>query len=69
MASSFISLRSKIGRGPPTQPGEEILSTVQIGDAAADPRRSRQSNKEFLFGYRVRFAGISEISGRIRQAL
>jgi hypothetical protein len=29
-----ISLRSKIGRGPPTQPGEEILSTVQISDAA-----------------------------------
>jgi hypothetical protein len=29
-----ISLRSKIGPGPPTQPGEEILSTVQISDAA-----------------------------------
>jgi hypothetical protein len=29
-----ISLRSKIGRGPPTQPREEILSTVQISDAA-----------------------------------
>ena len=36
-----ISLRSKIGRGPPTQPGEEILSTVQISDAALTTIASR----------------------------
>jgi hypothetical protein len=39
-----ISLRSKIGWAPPAQPGEEILSTVPISDAALPLGEAVQSN-------------------------
>src|SRR5258708_7207109 len=43
-----ISLRSKIGRGPPTQPREEILSTVQISDAALKTFRVRNRSGPYI---------------------
>jgi hypothetical protein len=42
-----ISLRSKIGWAPPAQPGEEILSTVPISDAALPLGEAVQSNAKF----------------------